>query len=87
MKPTYYKKSLTHLIVSVFCFILFSLSSQAAFAQDFSSIDTDLQQLEDLIRDTIANTEEQQRLLHDLRQSLNVSEELRTNLAGEFRRW
>jgi uncharacterized protein YukE len=49
----------------------FSLS-----AAPFSSIDTDLQALEDLIKDTIANTEEQQRLLQDLKESLNESENL-----------
>ena len=36
--------------------------SQAAFAQDFSSLDNDLQLLEDLIADTLTNTQEQQQL-------------------------
>jgi len=59
--------------IAVFCFIFFSLSSQAAFAQDFSSLDSDLQLLEDLILDTIANTQEQQILLQDLKMSLDES--------------
>ena len=50
-----------------FCWPLFS---PAAFSQDFSSIDTDLQTLENLIADTIANTQEQQKLLDDLRANL-----------------
>jgi len=37
------------LSIAVICFCVFSsLSSQAAYAQDFSSIDNDLQTLEDL---------------------------------------
>jgi hypothetical protein len=32
-------------IAAVTCFIFFSISSQVAFAQDFSSIDNDLQTL------------------------------------------
>ena len=40
----------------VLLFIFSSLSSPAVFAQDFSSIDTDLQALENLLQDTIANT-------------------------------
>jgi len=54
-------------------FIFFSLFSRAVFSQDFSSIDTDLQALENLINDTIANTQEQQKLLEDLKQNLNKS--------------
>jgi len=53
----------TRFTAAVICFIFFSLSSQAAFAQDFSSIDNDLQTLENLINDTLTNTQEQQRLL------------------------
>jgi glucosamine 6-phosphate synthetase-like amidotransferase/phosphosugar isomerase protein len=34
-------------------FFFFSLSSQAVYSQDFSSIDTDLQILENLINDTL----------------------------------
>ena len=49
---------------TVICFCVFSsLSSPAAFAQDFSSIDNDLAQLENLIADTLTNTQEQQKLL------------------------
>jgi len=59
--------------ISVFFLLFLLLFSQAAFAQDFSSIDTDLRALESLINDTIASTEEQQRLLQDLRTSLDTS--------------
>ena len=59
-------------VFALFC-IFFSLSSQAAWPQDFSSIDTDLQALENLINDTIANTQEQQQLLENLKQSLSES--------------
>ena len=58
------------------CCLLFS---QAAFAQDFSSLDSDLQLLEDLIADTLTSTQEQQRLLNDLRESLHESGTLITN--------
>jgi len=44
------KKSSPHLTAAVMCFILFSLSSPVAYAQDFSSIDNDLQTLENLKR-------------------------------------
>ncbi|WP_461257336.1 hypothetical protein [Treponema sp. R80B11-R83G3] len=40
---------ITPLTAAVICFFFFSLSSPAAFAQDFSSIDNDLQTLEFLI--------------------------------------
>jgi len=46
----------TRFIAAVICFILFSLSSPVAFAQNFSSIDNDLQTLESLINDTLTNT-------------------------------
>ena len=60
---------------SVFALFFFcsSLFSQAVYAQGFSSIDNDLQTLENLLNDTIANTEEQQRLLEDLKTNLNES--------------
>ena len=48
-------------------------SPQAAYPQDFSSIDSDLQQLEDFIADTLRNTEEQQKLLEDLQKNLSES--------------
>ena len=60
-------------LVLVLVFFCSSPFSQAAWSQQFSSIDTDLQTLENLIRDTIANTEEQQRLLEDLKANLNES--------------
>jgi len=63
----------TQFIATVTCFIFFSLSSQDAFAQDFSSIDNDLQTLESLINDTLTNTQEQQKLLEDLKQNLEKS--------------
>ena len=76
MKNKYCKKYSIHLIAGVLFYILFLLLSQGVSAQDFSSVDNDLQQLEDLIKDTIANTEEQQKLLDNLRESLNESETL-----------
>jgi len=60
-------------IAAVTCFIFFWLSSQVVFAQDFSSIDNDLQTLEDLIKDTLTNTQEQQKLLEDLKKNLDES--------------
>jgi hypothetical protein len=47
----------------VFFCIFFSLSPQAVLPQDFSSIDRDLSELERLIQDTLANSEEQQKQL------------------------
>jgi len=58
--------------IALFC-IFFSLSSPVAYAQDFSSIDNDLQTLEDLINDTLTNTQEQQKLLDDLKKNLDES--------------
>ena len=75
----YCKKSFPPLRAVILLLILFLLSSQAVFAQDFSSLDNDLAQLESLIQDTIANTEEQQRLLEDLRNSLQESGNLIAN--------
>ena len=60
-------------------FLCFLLSSQAAFSQDFSSLDNDLQLLEDLIADTLISTQEQQKLLNDLRESLDESGTLIAN--------
>ena len=54
------------------CFFLLLLPP-VALPQDFSSIDSDLQQLENLILSTLSNTEEQQKLLDDLRKSLDES--------------
>jgi septal ring factor EnvC (AmiA/AmiB activator) len=61
------------------CFLFFSLSSQAVWPQDFSSIDQDLAQLESLINDTLVNTEEQQKLLEDLKKNLDESGNLIAN--------
>ena len=60
-------------IVSGLCFFCCLLFSQAAYPQDFSSVDRDLELLENLIYDTLSNTEEQQRLLESLKQSLDES--------------
>ena len=57
----------------VLFFLFCLLFSQAAFSQDFSSLDSDLTQLESLINDTISNTQEQQKLLENLRENLNES--------------
>ena len=58
-------------------FLCFLLLSRAVFSLDWSQalsgVDSDLQQLENLINDTLQNTLEQQRLLEDLRTSLNES--------------
>ena len=68
------------IFVGIACgFICFLLLPQAAFAQDFSSLDSDLQQLEDLINDTINNTNEQQKLLDSLKESLDESGNLIAN--------
>jgi len=69
-----YKKYSPRLTAAVICFCVFSsLSSQAAWSQDFSSIDNDLQTLENLINDTLVNTQEQQKLLEDLKKNLDES--------------
>ncbi|MDR0302995.1 MAG: hypothetical protein LBI04_11885 [Treponema sp.] len=77
MKPKNFKKyskpRTAQYAAAVMCFIFFSLSSRAVYSQDFSSIDTDLQALENLINDTIANTQEQQTLLEDLKRNLEES--------------
>jgi septal ring factor EnvC (AmiA/AmiB activator) len=48
----------------------------AAWSQDFSSIAGDLTELENLIRDTLQNSEEQQKQLEDLKRNLAESEAL-----------
>ena len=57
-----------HVLKRIFalCFLFFLVLSPDAFSQDFSSLDQDLALLENLIQDTIANTQEQQKLLQDL---------------------
>jgi len=57
----------------VLIFFCYSLFSRGAYAQGFSSIDSDLAELENLIQDTITSMEEQQRLLEDLRTNLSES--------------
>jgi septal ring factor EnvC (AmiA/AmiB activator) len=76
MKPTPFKKSSLRFTAAVILFIFSYLSSLAAWSQDFSSIDQDLAQLESLINDSIANTQEQQKQLEDLKKNLNASENL-----------
>jgi septal ring factor EnvC (AmiA/AmiB activator) len=59
--------------------LFFSLSlllPQAAWSQDFSSLDSDLQELENLIHDTLRNSEAQQKQLEDLQKNLTESGEL-----------
>jgi septal ring factor EnvC (AmiA/AmiB activator) len=62
----------------LFC-TLSLLLPQAAFSQDFSSIDRDLSALESLIQDTLENSEAQQKQLDDLRKNLAESGELLGN--------
>ena len=57
-----FKKYSSPFTAAVICFIFSSLSSPVAFAQDFSSIDNDLVQLDNLIAETLTNTQEQQKL-------------------------
>jgi DNA repair ATPase RecN len=56
--------------------ILSSLFPQAALSQDFSSVDRDLAELENLIQDTLANSEAQLKQLEDLQKNLAESGEL-----------
>ena len=58
----------------------FSLFLQTAYSQDFSSLDSDLELLENLIADTLLNTEEQQKLLEDCYLPASGSLEFHTNL-------
>jgi septal ring factor EnvC (AmiA/AmiB activator) len=66
----YYLPRFTAIVICFFSCLLFS---QAVYSQDFSSVDSDLRALENLIADTIANTEEQQRLLDSLNENLGRS--------------
>jgi flagellar biosynthesis chaperone FliJ len=52
------------------------LLPRAASSQDFSSLDRDLSELENLIHDTLRNSGEQQKQLDDLRKNLAESGEL-----------
>jgi DNA repair ATPase RecN len=58
------------------CFLLSSLLPPAAHSQGFSSIDNDLQQVQNLIDDTLSNTAAQERLLQTLKQNLDESGQL-----------
>ena len=60
-------------VLFFFCYLLLS---PALFSQDFSSIEKDLEQLENLIADTLLNTERQQKQLEDLQQNLTESGKL-----------
>jgi len=55
MTPTLFKKSSNRFAAAVILFFFSCLSSQAAYSQDFSSINQDLAQLQSLIgrRDVI----------------------------------
>ena len=66
---------LSDLILKFCAWYLFLLPAlpQALYAEDFSSIDRDLGQLENLIASTLQNAEEQQKLLEALQQNLNES--------------
>ena len=56
-------------LIAICCLLL----PQALYCQDFSSIERDLEQLENLIADTLLNTEEQQKQLEDLKRNLSES--------------
>ena len=58
------------------CCLLFS---QVLYSQEFSSIGSDLDQLESLIVSTLLNTQEQQKLLEDLQRNLSESGNLIEN--------
>jgi hypothetical protein len=53
--------------------LLLSVSLSELQAQGLSSIESDLEQLESLIVDTLLSSEEQQRLLEDLKKNLDES--------------
>jgi septal ring factor EnvC (AmiA/AmiB activator) len=79
MNPKPLKKSSPRLTAAVILFFFSYLSSPAVYSQDFSSIDQDLAQLQSLINDTLANTQEQQKQLEDLKKNLNASANLIAN--------
>jgi hypothetical protein len=72
------KKPSAPFIFPVVC-IFFSLSPPAAWSQDFTSLDRDLAELENLIQDTLVNSEVQLKQLEDLQRNLNESETLLKN--------
>jgi hypothetical protein len=55
------KPSLPSFPACIFFFTLLLLSLQAALSQDFSSLDRDMAELENLIQDTLRNSEAQQK--------------------------
>ncbi|MCL2066163.1 MAG: hypothetical protein FWG99_01710 [Treponema sp.] len=56
------------------CFVIsLLLFSPALYSQDFSFVEEDLEQLENLITGTLLNMEEQQKLLEDLHRNLSES--------------
>ena len=63
-------RSFARSVLLCVCFLLFL---QASYTQEFSSISSDLDQLESLIAATLLNTEEQQKLLEDLQKNLSES--------------
>jgi len=69
MNPNPLKKSSPRYTAAVILFIFSYLSSPALYSQDFSSIDQDLAQLESLINDSIANTQEQQKQLEGAKEA------------------
>jgi hypothetical protein len=69
-------KSTFFLSAAFLCCTLSLLLPRAAFSQDFSSLDRDLAELENLIQDTLLNSVEQQKQLDDLRKNLIESGEL-----------
>ncbi|MDR1174302.1 MAG: hypothetical protein LBK83_02360 [Treponema sp.] len=56
--------------------IFLSLLPPVAWSQDFSSLDRDLSELENLIQDTLTNSEAQLKQLEDLQRNLTESGEL-----------
>jgi septal ring factor EnvC (AmiA/AmiB activator) len=56
----------------LYCIFLLLLP-QDVFSQEFSSIGSDLDQLENLINDTVMNIQEQQKQLEDLKKNLEKS--------------
>jgi len=62
----------TFTVISIFL-ILCLFFPQAAFSQEFSSLDNDLETLENLIINTLSSTREQQILVDDLRKNLDES--------------
>jgi septal ring factor EnvC (AmiA/AmiB activator) len=64
------------IFAAVLCCTFSLLLPRALFSQDFSSIDRDLAELENLIQDTLMNSEAQQKQLEDLQRNLAESGEL-----------